>query len=95
MASQSLRDFLTYLEWKARQDAIELVARRKLHWSFVSEHYPPHPAVIRYEARLKTAMEAASDADTYCALARGERVPADRLNQRLVNAHRKRVNGDA
>ena len=54
---------------------------------------PPAPTFTEREARrLKAALHAAVDADTFVALVKGEPVPADRLEQRTVQHHLLRTN---
>lgn len=81
-------------EWLARQRQryAEGLPRDSECPDIVRELFPLTPHEQRELRRLKSALEAATDATTFVALVRGEAVPRSRLNQRLVQAHRRRQN---
>ena len=92
-------DWLDELELEARASAQSLENLGKLPNGFTERCYP---MTLRERAecrRLRAAMEAAVDVDTFVALARGDIVPSHRLKQGLIDyevrrtQHRRR-NGD-
>jgi hypothetical protein len=82
---------LDELEHAARTLSYRLEALGKLPAGFTIRHYPLTTGEQQELRRLKTAGHAATDAATYVALARGEPVPAHRLDQRLVTHHLRRT----
>src|SRR5262245_23717001 len=92
LAGQPMNRGLTLeLDHQARAHATALEATGKLPPRFVDEHYPLTRNEQLELARLRAALNAATDAATYVALARGETVPADRLNPRLTRRYLTRT----
>lgn len=78
------------LEHQARARARTLEDANQLPQGFTEHHYPLTAGEQRELRRLKAALAAAVDADTFVALAKGEPVPANRLNQEVVRHQHRR-----
>ena len=84
-------DWLDHWDADARKAAQHLENQNLLPNGFTAKHYP---LTLREQAesrRLRAAMEAAPDADTFVALAKGDIVPEHRVDQGLLAYHRRRV----
>lgn len=79
-----ITDLLNEHDTQARQRAVSLEATGKLPAGYVKQHYPLTTHEQRELQRLKNAGAAATDADTYVALARGRTVHESRLNPLMV-----------
>jgi hypothetical protein len=86
----STRQTILDADQQARAEAIRLEVIGKLPPGFVDEHYGLSVVELSELRRLKAAGAAATDVDTYIALAKGEPVPANRLQQEVVRHQRRR-----
>ncbi len=84
-----MRDPFDDLERDARQRSEGLEAQGRFPAGFTQKHYPLTKAEAIELKRLKHAMAAAPDADTFVALARGRTVDETRLNPTMIS-HLKR-----
>lgn len=78
-------------ETEARHRSLALEHAGKLPAGYTDTYYPLTRSEQLELRRLKAALAAAPDADIFCALVRGEPVPASRLNPDVVAAHRRRI----
>jgi len=85
----SARDILLAADESARNEAIRLESQGKLPPGFVDQHYGLTNLELRELRRLKHAGAAATDADTYVALAKGRAVNSSRLNPTMVSYLRR------
>jgi len=85
----SVRDVLLDADQNARTEAIRLEATGQLPPGFVDQHYGLTNLELRELRRLKHAGAAATDADTYVALAKGRSVDSSRLNPTMVSYLRR------
>jgi hypothetical protein len=86
-----LTTLLDELEHEARQRALTLQESGKLRPGFVEWNYPLNATQDRERRRLKAALTAATDADTFVALVKGESVPSGRLERDVVQYQRRRT----
>ncbi len=84
-----MRDLLLDVDQQARTRARGLEGNGRLPKGFCDKHYALLPHEERELKRLKHAMAAAPDADTFVALARGRTVDESRLNPTMIT-HLKR-----
>ncbi len=68
-------------EVEARKRSVALEAAGKLPDGFTERYHPLTPPERRALRRLSMALLLAKDVDTFCALARGRRVPRHRLRE--------------
>jgi hypothetical protein len=76
---------LDQLEREARARAEGLEALGKLPHEFTARHYPLTVNEQREQRRLKAALHASTDVDTFVALCKGRPVPASRIDGRLID----------
>lgn len=86
-----MNDLLDQLEREARAEALRLETNGQLPAGFTERYYGLAGANLREHRRLSAALAAATDATTFCALARGEAVPAHRLQQQIIRGHKRRA----
>lgn len=81
---------LLQLDQQARQRAVSLEAAGRLPAGFTERHYPLTRLETAELRRLKAAGYAATDVDTFIALCKGDIVPAERLNRKVIRYHKAR-----
>jgi hypothetical protein len=72
-------------ETQARERAHSLEAQGKLPGGFSERQHPLTVNEQHELRRLKAALHASTDVDTFVALCKGQPVPASRLDRRLVD----------
>lgn len=87
--SHTLNRLLLDVDREERNRAYGLEALGKLPAGFTDRYYPLTAREQAETRRLKAALRASTDVDTFVALCKGRPVPASRLNARLVDYKRR------
>jgi hypothetical protein len=84
-------ELLVLLEREARERSRKLEAIGHLPCGFTHNHYPLSEAEEQEDRRIRACWLLATDYESLRALLAGERVPAYKLNQAHLKAHRART----